>query len=30
MQTILNYGFEQLEWQIALLSFLFTVVSSQQ
>ncbi len=23
MQTLLSYGFEQIEWQIALLSFLF-------
>ena len=28
MQTILNYGFEQLEWQVALLSFLITFLVS--
>lgn len=28
MQTLLNYGFEQIEWQIALLSFLFAFVLS--
>ena len=26
MQTLLNYGFEQLEWQIALLSFLLAFI----
>jgi len=28
MQTLLNYGFEQIEWQIALLSFLMAFVLS--
>ena len=28
MQTILNYGFEQLEWQVALLSFLLAFLMS--
>jgi len=28
MQTLLNYGFEQIEWQISLLSFLFAFVLS--
>ncbi len=28
MQTLLNYGFEQIEWQIALLSFLITFLLS--
>jgi uncharacterized membrane protein YhiD involved in acid resistance len=28
MQTLLNYGFEQIEWQIALLSFLFAFLLS--
>ncbi|MCK5148857.1 DUF4956 domain-containing protein [bacterium] len=28
MQTLLNYGFEQLEWQVALLSFLLTFLLS--
>lgn len=28
MQTLLNYGFEQIEWQVALLSFLIAVLLS--
>ena len=28
MQTLLNYGFEQIEWQIALLSFLLAFLLS--
>ena len=26
MQTLLNYGFEQIEWQVALLSFLLAFI----
>ena len=28
MQTLLNYGFEQIEWQVALLSFLLAFILS--
>lgn len=28
MQTLLNYGFEQIEWQIALMSFLISFLLS--